>query len=296
MDNFEAWYKANKQANKVSGTSPLTFKGNGKELTNYRIYGNTVNGGSVGDRINEGSAALPYGYRVPVTVTNGTDTQITNLYLPEPLRTVGSEAEYVDYKEQRQHRVRKNLLQNTATSQTINGVTFTVNGDGSVTCNGTANGITFFTYATNKQITENVILTGCPINGGYSNYLSKVQRTSDKITIAEDIGMGSRTFTPNKNIDVVIRIASGYTCNNLTFYPMIRKAEIEDDTYEPYIENTEIDVELPAIPTLSGTTTVSVDTTVPPSSVVVMRQYINPGTEDYFNYKYDIRRRYDEEV
>ena len=44
-----------------------------------------------------------YGYRVPVTVTNGTDTQTTNLYLPEQIKMVGNEAEYVDYKEQKQH-------------------------------------------------------------------------------------------------------------------------------------------------------------------------------------------------
>ena len=45
----------------------------------------------------------PYGYRVPVTVTNGTDTETTNLYLPEPIKMVGDEAEYIDYKEQKQH-------------------------------------------------------------------------------------------------------------------------------------------------------------------------------------------------
>lgn len=48
----------------------------------------------------------PYGYRVPVTVTNGTDTLdalTTNIYLPEQIRKVGDEAEYVDYQEQKQH-------------------------------------------------------------------------------------------------------------------------------------------------------------------------------------------------
>ena len=45
----------------------------------------------------------PYGYRVPVTVTNGTDTETTNIYLPEQIKMVGDEAEYVDYKEQKQY-------------------------------------------------------------------------------------------------------------------------------------------------------------------------------------------------
>jgi hypothetical protein len=89
--------------------------------------------------LNEGSTALPYEpycYKVPVTVTNEMDTQTTNIYLPEQIKKVGDEAEYIDYGEQKQHRVRKNLLKNTATSQTINGLTFTVHTDGRVTCNG----------------------------------------------------------------------------------------------------------------------------------------------------------------
>ena len=62
-----------------------------------------------------------------------------------------------------------------------------------------------------------------------------------------------------------IRLAQGYTCDNLTFHPMLRKADIEDDTYEPYIENTEVDVTLPALPTIKGTNQMSIDTEVQPS-------------------------------
>jgi hypothetical protein len=50
---------------------------------------------------------------------------------------------------------------------------------------------------------------------------------------------------------------------------MIRKADIEDDTYEPYIENTEVDVTLPAISTLAGTNTLTVETEVQPSGVKI---------------------------
>lgn len=69
------------------------------------------------------------------------------------------------------------------------------------------------------------------------------------------------------NID--IRIQSNYACDNLTFYPMIRKADIEDDTYEPYIENLDLDVTLPALPTLPGTNVLSVGTAVQPSEIEV---------------------------
>lgn len=47
----------------------------------------------------------PYGYRVPVTVTNGTDAETKNIYLSEPIKMVGDEAEYIDYAEQKMHRI-----------------------------------------------------------------------------------------------------------------------------------------------------------------------------------------------
>ena len=107
MDNLELWYRANGKQKSLSGQPPLTFKANGEPLKNYRIYGNTVNGESVGDLVETGEHAGEY--RVPVTVSNGADTQTTNLYLPEQIRKVGDEAEYIDFGEQKQHRVRKNL-------------------------------------------------------------------------------------------------------------------------------------------------------------------------------------------
>lgn len=56
--------------------------------------------------LNKGSTSLPYepyGYRVPVTVTNGTDTQTKNIYLTDQIKMVGDEAEYIDFMEQKQH-------------------------------------------------------------------------------------------------------------------------------------------------------------------------------------------------
>jgi hypothetical protein len=58
--------------------------------------------------LNSGSTPLPYepyGYKVPVTVSNGTDTQTVPIYLPEQIKKVGDEAEYIDYAEQKQHRI-----------------------------------------------------------------------------------------------------------------------------------------------------------------------------------------------
>lgn len=373
-----------KQQDGFNGISPIEFKGSGENLENYRIYGNTVNGESVGNRtgnlfdgvlekggidqqgknvntqgilktrirtkkfievipnetytikivasfdasvimvfyseesyqsdalgvtnwmyelsntfntpencryirvlirdrnnsqidltnistimLNSGSTALPYepyGYRVPMTVANGTDTETTNLYLPEQIKMVGDEAEYIDYREQKQHRVRKNLLQNTATTQTINGVTFTVNDDGSVICNGTllSNGASFFLSGT-ISFSKNVRLTGCPTGGGDNKFFLRFSR-DDGTEQYIDSGSGI-TIPANVSGKINIRVFKNYTYDNLTFYPMIRLASIGDGTYEPYIEDTELDVTLPALPTLSGTNTLSVNTNIKPSKV-----------------------------
>ena len=198
-------------------------------------------------------------YHAPVT---------TPIYLPEQIKMVGDEAEYIDYKEQKLHRVRKNLLPNTATSQTINGVTFTVNSDGSVTCNGTASRITYFDLNENFNSTLYAGMKASFFQSGQqtgiNTFVIRISK-ANRVSI-QDFTMNDQVIIDNgDSLLLAIRINSGYTCDNLTFYPMIRKADIEDDTYEPYIENTDLDVTLPALPTIKGTNVLSMDTEVQPS-------------------------------
>ena len=292
MDNLELWYRANAKQITLSGQPPLTFKANGDPLKNYRIYGNTESGESVGDLVETGEHAGEY--RVPVTVTNGTDTETTNIYLPEPIKIVGDEAEYIDYGEQKMHRVRKNLVQTIATSQTINDITFTVNANGSVTCNGTNHGNNPIMFELNNPdvvFPEGVYITsGCPaggsITGGY-----KIQYFNGSSWNYE-LGSGS-TFTLSGNLKYRSRIliSKDVTVTNLTFYLMLRLASIADDTYEPYITNTELDVTLPALPVLPGTNTLTVNTTVQPSMVSVTTSGAVPeGLRKYLQCKYDVQR------
>ena len=250
----------------VEGVSPLTYKAIEGTLENYRIYGNTVSGESVGDLVESGEHAGEY--KVPVTVEG------------------------------------KNLLQNTATSQTINGVTFTVNSDRSVTCNGTATQTAVHILNNTFSLEPGTYnLTGCPAGGGYVDKY-KMDVVIPPIAYGTDIGDGSSFTLSSTLTNALYRIIiyAGQTCNNLTFYPMIRKADIEDDTYEPYhapvttpiylpeqirkagddaeyidfaeqkmhrIGADDIDVTLPALPTLTGTNVLSVGTAVQPSKVYV---------------------------
>ena len=146
---------------------------------------------------------------------------------------------------------RKNLLKNTAVSQTINGVAFTVNEDGSVTVNGTATQtFTFLINSWSDTIPDflrgsKLTVSGCPDGGQLDSYRIAVHiKTSDTSAwagIGADIGNGV-TFNFNdthKIARVVISVNSGVAFNNLTFYPMLRYAEITDETYEPYKPSVE---------------------------------------------------------
>lgn len=152
----------------------------------------------------------------------------------------------------------KNLISipSSVITQTVNGVTFTVNRDSkgnvlNVTVNGTASAMTLFVLNNNL---ENVvagghyILTGCPSGGGENSYRLELRNTSDNIySNAIDVGSGSGDIAPTSGFPAkaTIRIASGYTANNLVFHPMLRLASDPDDTYVPYaMTNREITEEL----------------------------------------------------
>lgn len=134
----------------------------------------------------------------------------------------------------------KNLLKITATSQTIKGVTFTVNDDQTVTVNGTNDGTgasTFIVVPNNRAITipdGNYILSGCPTDGGTPYDLRWYQYSNGKS--AYDNGAGA-SVTKNGNTaasNIAIIVKTGQTANNVVFSPMLRPASITDSTFVPY--------------------------------------------------------------
>ena len=132
---------------------------------------------------------------------------------------------------------RRNLLKNTVNTATLNGVTFTINDDGSVTADGSATALCTFTISNVSADLqgETLLLSGCPSGGnyqsGYALYLAKI---SDSLTVGYDTGNGAKIAVPDETCNVRIVIRNGVTVSNLTFKPMLRYAEISDDTYEPY--------------------------------------------------------------
>ena len=129
----------------------------------------------------------------------------------------------------------KNLLNNILNTQTKNGVTFTVNENKSVTCNGknqNENQGLFITIG-DYSATNDVILSGGVSGGNLNSYVLRAYTLTDNPVIYYDEGDGV-TLPAGNDYRIQIRIAGDYTCNNLTFYPMIRLATIEDNLYEPF--------------------------------------------------------------
>ena len=126
----------------------------------------------------------------------------------------------------------KNLLKNNAVTKTINGVTFTVNDDSTITANGTATSRIIFLVGTAYiSQTGNYTYTGTPSGGASATYSMNYRNSN----VYKDVDTGNGTtaqFEGGKTYEAVIDIRSGVTISNLTFSPMLRDADITDDTYE----------------------------------------------------------------
>ena len=77
------------------------------KISNYRIYGNSVqNGSPTPDNPIEIQSVGIYDeakdkYVIPIKISNGTEEKIYNIYLDEPLRKIGNSVDYIDFKEKR---------------------------------------------------------------------------------------------------------------------------------------------------------------------------------------------------
>ena len=132
-----------------------------------------------------------------------------------------------------------NLISNKATTQTLNGLTFTVNADGSVHAQNTATANTYFKVGTFASIAgTSYVLTGCPSGGEQGTYgLELYPVSSVPMSPFYDYGDGYE-FTEQTDFtyEISIVVWSGQTVD-LTFYPMVRDAGIASDAYVPVVNN-----------------------------------------------------------
>ena len=135
----------------------------------------------------------------------------------------------------------KNLLKLTLTTKTVSGITFTVNDDYSITLNGTSTAIIWQEIGAiggNNFRKEKLIFTGNPAGTGSGAGLEAWYMNSTTgnkyVSIANGNILTESDYDPSGAISYEFHINKGKTYNNVTFYPMLRYADITDDTYEPY--------------------------------------------------------------
>lgn len=127
-------------------------------------------------------------------------------------------------------------------TSTSNGITFTVNDDGSVTVNGTATANATFELESDATMfalpVGNYFLSGCPNDGSSKSYfmvaVNGVGITYDKFL--RDFGNGISVPSKGEKWKVSIRIISGYTADNLVFKPQIELGSTATP-YTPYVSD-----------------------------------------------------------
>ena len=129
----------------------------------------------------------------------------------------------------------KNKLKTSATTQTINGVTFTVNDDGTVSLSGTSTGRANFSMPLSVPLVDgDYILSGCPSGGSGNTYYQQAYASGSGRGV--DTGNGVALVSPTSEITrIVITIRNAdINTDGLVFKPMIRLATETDATYAPY--------------------------------------------------------------
>lgn len=193
----------------AAGTEPQTEYALAANAKNYQVYGNSVQDGtptpespveiqSVGDLVTSGEYAGKYD--VPVTVCG------KNI-LPYP---------YSD------------------TTKTENGITFTDNGDGTITVDGTATADIYFFLQSNITLSSGTyIMSGCPTRGSTTTYFIGFGSSTDA-----DIGNGSvRTLPKDTTMNLFIKILNGTAISNIVFKPQLEEGSTATE-YEPYRAET----------------------------------------------------------
>lgn len=180
------------------------------------------------------------------------------------------------------------------TTKTANGVTFTDNGDGSITANGTVTDTTKVNFAFSTRFTNRInaskgvyAISGCPSGGSGNTYyiacdIYKGNTWVPGIKDIGNIGHGDLSSYDFDSISVYIMIQPGTTVENLVFKPKLVKVSTD---YEPYITPTTTNIlldsplkpgesisyradNLPSVTLKKNVTnTVKVDTEIQPKSV-----------------------------
>ncbi len=131
----------------------------------------------------------------------------------------------------------------TDTTKTVSGITFTDNGDGSITINGTA---TEGTYSSFIFCKKNIRLVD-----GETYYMPKIRNAffycaysneNGKTCYGESEIVWSSKY---KLIQLYLQISGGTTISNITFYPIVARKNSYDGIWEPYKKEQSLTIPTP---------------------------------------------------
>ena len=128
----------------------------------------------------------------------------------------------------------RNLLINEAINQTLNGLTFTVNADKSITVNGTATANTNYTLVGQSGVATEVL----KLNANENYYNTTSLRLVYRLVNGDYGAINSGAFTSSNDLSIrhiYLSIPSGTTYNNEKILPQLIKGTIALE-YEPHQE------------------------------------------------------------
>lgn len=130
-----------------------------------------------------------------------------------------------------------NVFAAPAQTQPINGITWTVNSDGTVTANGTASGNSWFYLTANPaniQYGVETVLSGCPEGGSATTW--EIQCVKQGESTRSDYGSGTTQPDNYSYKYIACCVRNGQTVTNLTFKAMVCASSVYAIThdYVPY--------------------------------------------------------------
>ena len=182
--------------------------------------------------------------QIHIEITIASGATVSNIIF-KPMLEIGEIAhEYQPYVKSRKGIIDQIVADNlipypyATANKTLNGITWTVNNDGTITVNGTATAVSyFFLDITSSLPAGTYAISGCPSDGGSSKFFIRVRDYTDEAnvkTICNDYGNGAIfTLTKDTPKRIYISVENGVTVNNVTFKPMLEKGPIAH-AYRPY--------------------------------------------------------------
>ena len=130
----------------------------------------------------------------------------------------------------------KNKLKNSATSQTVQGINYTVHDDGSVTGSNLATGNANLWLAQPADLQTGVsYLASCKNASTQGLYMTlQIRGTTTRYVDISSNSDVSFTLASNEAAYVYLHTSNTSTAINTTVYPMIRLSTVADSSWEPY--------------------------------------------------------------